>query len=155
MKNILLLAFPALLILLSCSSGIKQAEKWEGLEKGKLRVYVRGGMEEIEEEPDFEKKVKEKLQKMANDRAVHLLISYIRSNIKEKNRYDSYNNEILAIIGKADLKYLSCNDEYCEAVTDYETKALIEKINLAAAKDKHPVRTKQGLSEQKEKNLGR
>ncbi len=155
MKNISLMIFLTLFILFSCSSGIKQSDRWEGLEKGKLRVYVRDGMEDIEEKPDFEKKAKGKLLKMANDRAVHLLISYIRSNIKERNRYDSFNNEILAIIGKADMKYLSCNDEYCEAITDYETKELIEKINPTSPKAKHPVKKKQGLSEQKEKNLGR
>ncbi len=147
----------SLLILFACSSGIKQSEKWEGLKKGKLRVYVRDGMEDIEETPDFEKKAKGKLLKTANDRAVHLLISYIRSNIKERNRYDSYNNEILTIIGKADIKFISCNDEYCEAVADYETKVLIEKINPAAVKDKNPARKEPGLSEQEEKgkNLGR
>ncbi len=148
-KNIHL--FISLLIFLSCSSGIKQSERWEGLKNGKLRVYVRDSMEDVEGDKDFANRARKKLIRMANDRAVHLLISYIRANIKERSRYNAYDNDILAVVKKGALKFEDCNDNYCEAFTDYDTVNLIEKINTAANKEKAPPSEK----EEKEKILER
>lgn len=135
-KNIHL--FLSLIIFFSCSSGIKQSERWEGLKKGKLRVYIRDSMEDIEEDMDFESKAGKKLLRKANSRAIHLLISYIRAHTKDRNRYNAYDNEILAIIEKATLKFKQCNENYCEAFTDYDTEKLIEKINKSAEKEREP-----------------
>jgi hypothetical protein len=148
-KNLPVIIILFLSISFSCSSGIKESERWEGLKKGKLRVYVRDSMEDIVEGEDFGKKAGKKLLKMANDRAVHLLISYIRTHIMERSRYDSFNNEILAIIGKGVLKYEDCNEEYCEAFADYDTAALIEKINTAAKIESAP-RKKETIRSEKE-----
>jgi hypothetical protein len=149
-KNIPIILILFQSIFFNCSSGIKESERWEGLKKGKLRVYVRDSMEDIEEDEDFEKKAEKKLIKMANDRAVHLLISYIRANIKDRSRYNSYNNEILAIIKKAVLKFDDCNEEYCEAFIDYDTVELIEKINTAAENESAHGKKETRTSDKKE-----
>jgi hypothetical protein len=156
-KNLSVIFFLFLSMNFSCSSGIKQAERWEGLKKGKLRVYVRDSMDDIEEDKDFEKNARKKLIQMANQRATHLLISYIRANLKERSRYDSYNNDILAIIGKASLKFDDCNKDYCEAFTDYDTVKLIEKIDTAEKKENAPIKKSPAsqVKEEKEKSLER
>ena len=129
MNNLVLTFFLSFLLIFSCSSsGIKESEKYEGMKKGILRVYVRNDYEETDDEKKDEKLLKELHLKSGKDRAIHLIISYIRANISDKSKYDMFDNRILRIVEKPKIIFNSCNDDFCDAYIDYDTKELLSSI---------------------------
>ena len=129
MNNSILIFYLLFLFIFSCSSsGIKELEKYEGMNKGILRVYVRNDYEETDDEKKDEKRLKKLHLKSGKDRAIHLIISYIRANISDESKYNMFDNHILRIVEKPKIIFNSCNDDFCDAYLDYNIKELLSSI---------------------------
>ncbi len=130
LKIVFLLCY--MILFLSCSSGaFKIGERKEGFEKGILRVYVR---EDLPETDSFQginiDKLWNELSAKNRDRAIHLLLSWIRSHISDPSKFSKYDDSILNCVDKGSIIYKEYNDDYCEMFIDYPVTSLMDEIKL-------------------------
>ncbi len=125
----LLLTILACMIPSCASKGIKLNQRWEGIDKGKLRVYVRISLPEmIDDEKQFEKQLEKQFDEKSDNRAVHLIVSYIRANLTDPSEQGIFNSMILKIVKEGKIAFRHCTDDYCEIFKDYNAKVFLEKF---------------------------
>jgi hypothetical protein len=110
----------------SCTSSISGNEIWEGIHGATLRVFVK-----IEVTPDFENSElqaspHEKLRQAGRNRAGLLLLSYLRTHVEDIHRIETCRQVIPGIIDKESVRYISCNEEICTGVFDFNIKEFLE-----------------------------
>lgn len=114
----------------SCTSGsFRLMDRREGIEKGVLRVYIR---DEAADTDGFdakkEKKMWETFLTKGKERAIHLILSHIRSLTQDSQKYSIFDDMILKSLNSGVMVFRECTDEYCEAFIDYQVKDLMDSI---------------------------
>jgi len=104
----------------------RKTERWEGMDSGLLRVYVKLRIpEEIEtSDKKFKKNMRKDLAKAAKDRAAHMLISQILAETGDISRVRKLGELILDISENGKIIHDQCFDEYCEAFAEFNLKAM-------------------------------
>ena len=120
----------SVIFLITCSTGsFNLSDRREGFDKGILRIYIRDDYSDKESgDTKKEKAIWDELFAKGKDRAIHLIISYIRSRTADTQKYASFDDKILLSLEKGNMVFKDCNDEYCEAFIDYQVKDLLESI---------------------------
>jgi hypothetical protein len=123
MKGIHALFF--LMFFLSCSRDlITEAERWEGIDKGKLRVFVRYDFTEQNIDGvygrDFEKKIDPVLMEDAEKRAYLIIAGYAEDC--KRNEKPCEINITPSDLGKGRLVSRNCTEDFCQAIVDFEIK---------------------------------
>lgn len=111
----------------SCAGGEwTLKDRMEGLVKDNFRIYVRVNYDEEKESDAYQKQIDSEILVRAKRRCKTLLMSYIQSSIKEKEKKDRAFKLVSSIVNSSKVSYQNCFEKYCEAFVDFKAKQLKE-----------------------------
>jgi len=133
MRSTLYILLSACLTTCACGDSLRIKDRWEGIESGRIRVYVRDIPDEESER--YEGEFSPSLQDLSRDRARLILNNYILLSLGEKETLSSDHLKVLVSECLKNGKTVLTDEEsdYSAVLTDYDISSLQNEISRLKA----------------------
>ncbi len=102
-----------------------------------MRIYIRVEIPETIAEKDLNKKMQKLILNSAQNRALIVIVSYLRHKTIRTQYLPNMKQPIIRAIEKGSLQKMTCNSNYCEDffhINMREINSIINKTNTLAKK---------------------
>lgn len=94
-------------------------DEWEGMHNNILRVHIILEFSDENDHEEIQRTLTESLLAAGKNRAMIILISYIRSHAADVSQVQAWQEMIPGILRTGAISRKRCNEENCSAIIDF------------------------------------